>query len=64
MNTKLRKEENDFEKYFFKIFNNSAFRKTMGNVRKHSDNRLVTTDKRRSYLVLQPNYNTTKQSGS
>ena len=32
----------------------------MENVRKHRDIRLVTTDKRRSYLVSKPNFHTTK----
>ena len=61
MNTKLRKQEkNDLEKDFFKIMNNSVFGKTMENVRKHRDIKLVTTDKRRNQLVSEPNYHTTK----
>ena len=32
----------------------------MENVRKHRDIKLVTTDKRRSQLVSEPNYHTTK----
>ena len=38
--------------------NNSVFRKTMENVRKHRDIELVTADKRRNQLVIEPNYNT------
>ena len=40
--------------------NNSVFGKTMKNVRKHRDIKLVTTDKRRNQLVSEPNYHTTK----
>ena len=40
--------------------NNAAFRKTMENVRKHRDIKLVTTDKRRNQLASEPNYHTTK----
>ena len=61
MNTKLKTEaENDFEKDFFKLMNNFVFGKTMENVRKHRDIKLVTTDKRRNQLASEPNYHTTK----
>ena len=40
--------------------NNSVFGKTMENVRKHRDIKLVTTDNRRNQLVSEPNYYTTK----
>ena len=40
--------------------NNAVFRKMMENGRKHRDMKLVTTEKRRNYLVPQPNYHTTK----
>ena len=59
MNTELRKEaKNDFEKDLFKLMNNSVFRKTMENIRKHRDIKLVTTDQKRSKLVSEPNYHT------
>ena len=61
MNIELRKlAKNDFEKDFLKLMNNSVFGKTMKNVRKHRDIKLVATDKRRNQLVSEPNYHTTK----
>ena len=38
--------------------NNSVFGKTMENVRKHRDIKLVTTDEKRNKLVSEPNYHT------
>ena len=59
MNTELSKAaKNDFEKDLFKLMNNSVFGKTMENIRKHRDIKLVTTDKKRSKLVSEPNYHT------
>ena len=61
MNTQLRKRvKNEFEKDFFKLMNNSALRKTMENVRKKRDIKLVTTDKKENQLVSEPNYHTSK----
>ena len=40
--------------------NNAVFGKTMENVRKHRNNKLVTTERRRNYLVSEPNYHTAK----
>ena len=59
MNTELRKlAKDDFEKDLFKLMNNAVFGKTMENIRKHRNIKLVTTDKKRNKLVSEPNYHT------
>ena len=61
MTTDLRKKlKNDFEKDFFKLMNNAVFEKTMENVRKHRDVKLITKERRRNYLVSEAIYHTTK----
>ena len=61
MNTELRKEaKNKFEKYFFKLMNNSMFRKAMENVRNRRDIKLVTSNKQRNKFSSEHNYHSTK----
>ena len=55
MNTKLRiKAKNNFEKDFTKLIRNAVFQKTLENVRKHREIKIVTRERRRNYLVSQP----------
>ena len=56
-----QKPKKDFEKDLFVLMNNSDFGKTTEDVRKHRDVKIVTTRTRRSYLVSEPNYHTTKR---
>ena len=60
MNTKLRTgPKNDSEKDSVMVINNAVLGKTMQNVRKHRDDKLVTTNQIKNQLVSQPNYHTT-----
>ena len=42
------------------MMNNAVFGKTMENVRKKRDIKLIITNRRINYLVSEPNYHTTK----
>ena len=48
MNAGLKKSKDWFRKIFFKLTNNEIFGKIMENVRKHRDNKLFTTERRRN----------------
>ena len=57
MNTKLRtKANNNFEKDFFKLMNNSVFGKTMENIRNRVDVKLVTDKIKAEKLAAKPNF--------
>ena len=61
MNTELRKNtQNELEKNFFKLMNNSIFGKTIDNVRNYRNIKPVTSDKRRKRLVSEPNFHSHK----
>ena len=56
-NTQLRMAAtNDFEKDFFKLMNNLVFGKTMENIRKHRNIKLVTTEEKYLHTMMKPNF--------
>ena len=56
-NTQLRMATtNDFEKDFLKLMNNSVLEKTMENIRKHKNFKLVTTEEKYLRTVMRPNF--------
>ena len=61
MNTDLRKNfKNNFEEDFCKLMNDVGIGKTVKNVRKYRDIKLVTIKRGRNYFVSKPIYHTTK----
>ena len=60
MNSKLKKAKNIFAGDFLKLMSNAVFGKTLEKVRKHRNIKLKTIERRRNYLLSEPNYHTAK----
>ena len=62
MKTDLKKKKRKMilKKIFFVVDNDAVFGKTMESLRKHRDTKLVATERRKNYLVSEPNCHTTK----
>ena len=58
LNIEIKKNKMHFEKDFLKLMNNGVLGKIMEHVRKQRDVKLVTTERKRNYLVSEPNYQT------
>ena len=53
-----KKAKNYFEKKN-KLINYAGFEKSLENVRKHGDVKVITFEKRKNYLLSEPNHHTT-----